>query len=213
MNINKYLATKFPLIFLLIFFVIFLLINKNYQIFDNFTSEATDPEYPCRVFLSDDNFLKHMITHHEMAIDISIRHIKNTKSDILIKILRELIWTQKNEIVMMKQELNHKTENISEIISNKSFIPTVFSSIYPNVIGLSDTYCDPNFFNSTTHNLHNMVLTDNEYINHMIPHHKVAVDMCKILLKNTKSDFLIYFSYRIIRAQEAEIILLNNLYI
>ena len=45
----------------------------------------------------------------------------------------------------------------------------------------------------------------------MIPHHQVAIDMCKILLKHTKSDFLISLAYRMIRAQEAEIILLNDL--
>ena len=45
----------------------------------------------------------------------------------------------------------------------------------------------------------------------MIPHHQVAIDMSKMLLKTTKSDFLIYLCYRLIRTQEAEIILLNDL--
>ncbi len=57
-----------------------------YEPFNNVNSE-----YPCRVFLSDEDFLKHMIPHHQMAIDISIQHIENTKSDIIMKILRELI--------------------------------------------------------------------------------------------------------------------------
>jgi uncharacterized protein (DUF305 family) len=56
-----------------------------------------------------------------------------------------------------------------------------------------------------------MVVTDKQYIQHMIPHHQVAVDMCKILLKHTKSDFLTQLAYRMIKAQEAEIILLNDL--
>lgn len=203
----------FLLIFLLIVALLILLVQcKNYEPFNNSKSE-----YPCRVFLSDNDFLKHMITHHQIAIDVSIKHIKNTKNDILVKVLRELIWTQKYEISMMMEELNNKTGNISEITSNKVFIPTTSSSTYPNVIGLTDTYCDPGFFNSTIHNKHNqhnqhnMVETDKQYINHMIPHHKVAVDMCKMLLKHTKSDFLIYLSYRIIRSQESEIILLNDL--
>jgi len=45
----------------------------------------------------------------------------------------------------------------------------------------------------------------------MIPHHQVAVDMCKIILKHTKSNFITYLSYRMIRQQESEIILLNDL--
>lgn len=56
-----------------------------------------------------------------------------------------------------------------------------------------------------------MKLDDIVYIKHMIPHHKVAVDMSKILLKNTKSDFMMHLTYRIIRRQQAEIIQLNNL--
>ena len=44
----------------------------------------------------------------------------------------------------------------------------------------------------------------------MIPHHQVAVDMSKKLLKNTKNDFMIYLAYRLIRSQQDEILLLND---
>lgn len=171
-------------------------------------------DYPCRVFLSDTDFLKHMIPHHQMAIDVSIHHIKNTKSDILMKVLRELIWTQKYEIIMMLQELKHKTDSISEITINMPFIPTISSFVYPNKLGLTNTYCDPAFFisnNDMHHDVKHKIVTDKQYIIHMIPHHQVAVDMCKLLLTHTKSDFLIYLSYRMIQAQESEIILLNDL--
>lgn len=203
------------IIYCLILLVLVCIIILNfYEPFNNVKSE-----YPCRVVLSDEDFLKHMIPHHQMAIDISIEHIKNTKSDIIMKVLRELIWTQKYEIIMMLVELKHKTENMSEIDSNKHFIPTISSDMYPNVLGLTDAYCDPAFFSykKNQHNQHQQhsqehkIVTDKQYILHMIPHHQVAVDMCKMLLKNTKSDFLIYLAYRMIRTQEAEIILLNDL--
>ena len=195
------------IVFLFIVFLLILIITyKRYESFDNFKSD-----YPCRVFLTDKEFLKHMIPHHQIAIDVSIKHIENTKNDIIMKVLRELIWTQKYEIQMMMEEISNKTENISKINSNQAFIPTISSSIYPNVVGLSNTYCDPSFFSSNMHKHHDMIKTDKEYILHMIPHHQVAVDMCKMLLKHTKSDFLIYLAYRIIRAQESEILLLNDL--
>jgi len=155
-----------------------------------------------------------MITHHQIAIDISIKHIENTKCDTIMKVLRELIWTQKYEIVMMMEELSNKTENVSEITSNQAFIPTISSSIYPNVVDLTNAYCDPDFFSSNMHKHHNqnnMIKTDKQYIHHMIPHHQVAVDMYKMLLKHTKSDFLIYLAYRMIRGQESEIVLLNDM--
>jgi uncharacterized protein (DUF305 family) len=116
----------------------------------------------------------------------------------------------------MRKGVKHKTENISEINNNSPFIPSISSVIYPNTIGLTNTYCDPMFFTSNNqqhsqHNMKNEILTDTQYIKHMIPHHQVAIDMCKILLQHTKSDFLIYLSYRMIQAQESEIILLNDL--
>ena len=56
-----------------------------------------------------------------------------------------------------------------------------------------------------------MKIDDEMYIKHMIPHHQVAVDMSKVLLQNTRNDFMIYLAYRIIQSQQAEIILLNDL--
>ena len=83
----------------------------------------------------------------------------------------------------------------------------------PNKLGLTNTYCDPHFFNPEAHMKHmeHMKLTDKMYIKHMIPHHQVAIDMSKVLLKNTNNDFMIYLAYRIIHSQQAEIILLNDL--
>ena len=96
---------------------------------------------------------------------------------------------------------------------NTTYQPSVSSFISPNKVGLTDTYCDPHFFNPEEHMKHmsHMKLTDAIYIEHMIPHHQVAVDMSKKLLKNTKNDFMIYLAYRIIRSQESEIIMLTDL--
>ena len=73
---------------------------------------------------------------------------------------------------------------------------------------LSNTFCDPSFFDmSHNKNLHTM--TDDMYIQHMIPHHQVAVDMSKKILKTTNDDFIIDLAYKIIHAQQSEI---TNLY-
>jgi len=197
---------------LFVLIILILICLFSIYLFEGFDNLQDD--YPCRVVLSDEDFLKHMIPHHQMAIDISIQHIQNTKTDIIMKVLRELIWTQQYEIILMKTELKHKTEKISSIYTNQPFIPSISSDMYPNVLGLTTTYCDPAFFTSNQHqhqHQNHNIITDKDYILHMIPHHQVAIDMCKMLLKNTKSDFLIYLSYRMIRTQEAEIILLNDL--
>ena len=53
--------------------------------------------------------------------------------------------------------------------------------------------------------------TDKMYIDHMIPHHQVAIDMCKLILKNTRNDFIMSLAYEMLKTQEAEVVLLNNL--
>ena len=70
---------------------------------------------------------------------------------------------------------------------NKNYISTVSDFIKPNKLGLTNTYCDPHFFNPEKHmkHLEKMNLDDKMYIKHMIPHHQVAVDMSKKLLQNT----------------------------
>ena len=70
----SFLYIKMIIYFLIILVLICILSFTIYESFENL-----DINYPCRVFLSDEDFLKHMIPHHQMAIDISIQHIKNTK--------------------------------------------------------------------------------------------------------------------------------------
>jgi uncharacterized protein (DUF305 family) len=45
----------------------------------------------------------------------------------------------------------------------------------------------------------------------MIPHHQVAVDMSKKILKTTKNDFVIDLAYNIIHSQQLEIFNLHYL--
>jgi len=170
----------------------------------------------CTGNLTDLEYLNHMIPHHQVAVDISIELQKKTNSPAMQDILRKLIWVQKYEIDLM-QELK-KTIYSEDGMSvqnnmNKTYIYTVSDFVYPNKKGLTHTYCDPHFFDPEKHMEHikHMDLTDEMYIHHMIPHHQVAVDMSKVLLTNTKNDFMIYLAYRIIRSQQEEIVLLNDL--
>ena len=54
-------------------------------------------------------------------------------------------------------------------------------------------------------------LTDIEYLEHMIPHHQVAVDMSKRLLLYTNNSYLLDFSRNLINEQQQEILYMNNL--
>ena len=140
------------------------------------------------------------------------------------EIIRKLIWTQKYEIELMDEILKKGINNVTSGKQLRMYQPTISDFMYPNILNnqrmfcnpkdlkLSNTFCDPHFFDPNSHMKHmkHMKLDDRMYILHMIPHHQVAIDMSKVLLMNTKSDIMIYLAYRIIRSQNAEIIILND---
>jgi uncharacterized protein (DUF305 family) len=167
----------------------------------------------CKSKLTDREYLKHMIPHHQVAIDISKILQKTTKWPELQKILREIIWMQELEIKIMTKILYSLPDRISDstIKMNKIYIQTITDFIKPNQLGLTNTYCDPMFFDPKQHMHHLSNITDDSYIDHMIPHHQVAIDMSKILLKNTDNDMMIWLAYRIIKDQQQEVIVLDNL--
>ena len=190
--------------------ILILLMLSKYSVKENYNEDNV-----CRGKLTDKQYLDHMIPHHQVAVDISIMLQKITKSPEMQEILRKLIWMQNYEINLMKLALRNLPSNDMSIDTgmNKKYIPTISDYMEPNKLGLTKTYCDPHFFDPKEHmkHMHHMKLDDEMYIKHMIPHHQVAVDMSKVLLKNTTNDFMIYLAYRIIRSQQGEIILLDNL--
>jgi len=181
------------------------------QIVEKFNSKKSDP---CSDNLTDNEYLEHMIPHHKVAVDISVLLQKISENPKMQKMLRVLIWTQRYEISLMREMLNGLPNNVSSNDKmNRNYISTISDMIEPNKLNISDTYCDPNFFDPEGHmeHLKHMKLDDDMYLKHMIPHHQVAVDMSKKLLKNTKNDFMINLAYRIIRSQTGEIIMLSDL--
>ena len=170
----------------------------------------------CKDKLSDMEFLLHMIPHHQVAIDISKILQKNTHWPELQQILRELIWTQELEIEIMNIMVKNLPFRISDskLKMNKIYTSTLSDFIKPNNLGLTNVNCDPLFFEPKKHIEHiNQInhISEELYFEHMIPHHQVAVDMSKILLKNTENDMMIWLAYRIIKNQQHEIIILDNL--
>jgi len=177
---------------------------------NNVTISNKSVTSPCRTKLTDEEYLKHMIPHHEVAVHMS-KQLK-TQNPIILKIVRNIIRIQLYEIAMMRDYMitgsvydDMSDENIR---MNTKYYPTQGDFAIPNTLEISDTFCDPSFFH-ITHELHDM--TDESYMKHMIPHHQVAVDMSKKILETTKNDFIIYMAYRIIRAQQPEITELTNL--
>uniref|UniRef100_A0A6C0J819 DUF305 domain-containing protein n=1 Tax=viral metagenome TaxID=1070528 RepID=A0A6C0J819_9ZZZZ len=166
----------------------------------------------CRGKLTVKKYLKHMIKHHQVAIDISIHMQKISKWDRLQDLLRKIVWSQSWDIEYMKILVHQPPENISKMGKNAPWL-TVGTTTSPNVKGFTNALCDPMFFDPIAHKKHfsHMNLTDKYYIDHMIPHHQVAVDMSKRILENSDNDTIFYLANRIIKSQEGEIIYLTNL--
>ena len=172
---------------------------------------------PCEDTLTDEEYIQHMIPHHEVAVYMSQNHLNNTTNPIILNILRNIIRIQTYEINMMKDASVNRMSLLNDEMSlngvkmNKTYKASQGDFTAPNKYAITNTFCDPSFFNvnHNSHNLHHM--TDEMYIKHMIPHHQVAVDMSKRILKTTTNDFIIYLAYRIIRAQQSEIAELYNL--
>lgn len=177
----------------------------------------------CTKELTDDEYINHMITHHEVAVYMSETHLHNTKNPIIFGILRNIIRLQNYEInlmkdskIMNKTNVNKTNDELNDEMSNKrikmnnTYRNTQGDFTKPNTLELSDTFCDPSFFN-VSHNKNLHIMTDAMYIQHMIPHHQVAVDMSKNILQTTKNDFIIDLAYKIIHGQQLEISYLYNL--
>ena len=76
-----------------------------------------------------------------------------------------------------------------------------------------DGDCNPLFFKPDDHMKHmeHMEVNDRSYLEHMIPHHQVAIDMSKRLLLHTNNSYLIDFCRKLIIDQQGEIFYMNNL--
>ena len=174
--------------------------------------KPTNPN-PCDNYLSDKDYLLHMIPHHQVAVDISIEMQHKSSNPVIQDILRQLIWTQNREIMVMKDNLNNLPDKISSYQEkmNRNYINTILD--FTKLASDPNAKCNPEFFDPELHKKHlsHMKLDEKMYLEHMIPHHQVAVDMSKTLLKHTNNDFMIQFAYRIIRSQQEEINYMNQL--
>lgn len=168
---------------------------------------------PCTDYLSDIEFLQHMIPHHQVAIDMSYLLQPITNNPIMKDLCRNIIWQQKYEITMMHAMINRLPDVYSNIEASKNYEKSKLEYYEPVKTLAKDGKCNPMFFKPNEHSQHmkHMKTTDISYLEHMIPHHQVAVDMCKRLLKHTANTHMMALCYDIIREQENEILMMNQM--
>jgi uncharacterized protein (DUF305 family) len=211
----------FYLKLLLIIILIFLFIGVYFKLLWKSNNKIKPSNVfkkdPCNDYLTDDEYLEHMIPHHQVAIDMSNKLIKKTKNPIMISFTRGIIWQQGYEIQMMEGVMNKLPHNYGNKGSKKNLKnysnKTKLHFYNPKLSRAINYYCDPNFFNPNSHESHmkDMKLTNKSYLEHMIPHHQVAVDMSNRLLLHTNNIHMIDLATTIIREQQNEILKMNQM--
>ena len=169
---------------------------------------------PCTDELSDIEYLQHMIPHHQVAIDMSNLLIPNTKNPTILNLCRNIIRVQSYEIWEMSMI---EKECMETMFSNDNYIldknKTVLDIYNSKMSKSKDGDCNPLFFKPNQHSEHikHMKITEKSYLEHMIQHHQVAIDMSKRLLLHTNNSYLIEFCRKLILDQQREIYYMNNL--
>lgn len=198
----------------------------------------TKKSNPCTDKLSDLEYLEHMVPHHQVAVDMSNMLIPHITNPTILHLCRNIIRKQQYEITEMNtikknignsifdkqkplfNKNNKNNNNINNNSNNSNNSNKTKLSLYEPIKSKDkDGECDPLFFKPNDHAKHmeHMKITMRSYLEHMIPHHQVAVDMSKRLLLHTNHSYLIDFCRKLILDQQYEILsmndLLNNTYI
>lgn len=85
-----------------ILLLILIMIVIVYTIFQNKIENYSNP---CTDYLTDDQFLEHMIPHHQVAVDMCHRLLLHTKNSHMMALCYDIVREQQNEILQMNQML------------------------------------------------------------------------------------------------------------
>ena len=189
--------------------------NNNHSNHDmNHNQNLNSGSNPCTDNLTDIEYLEHMIPHHQVAIDMSELLIPNTNNPQILDLCRNIIRIQSYEIWEMSMMKNKLSETIFKDEKGKiDKYKTKLERFYPILSKSKDGDCNPLFFKPNDHMQHmkHMEITEKSYLEHMIPHHQVAIDMSRRLLLHTNHSYLMEFCRKLIIEQQGEIFLMNNM--
>lgn len=169
---------------------------------------------PCTDYLSDSHFLRHMISHHQVAIDMSLEALRESTDDLVRRIAFRITKQQDYEIAVMTWHLHSDGSGQIGLTDHPSEHARMLESYEPDAILPHASYeCDPLFFDPDAHmkRHHDMgPYSDHMFIHHMIPHHQVAVDMSRRLLAHSSHMPTRTIASKIILDQQYEIRSMNE---
>lgn len=184
--------------------------------------------------ISDKEFLELMTRHHNVAIKMSKIIQMNSQDDYILHYARKVIYNQTMEVNLMEILLISlpNIQNDKFCIQERNLISGRINELYPGIF--SNAKCDNSHFedigntpvqlNEMTHyqvlsenvkmNHHmndNHLLTNKDYVDHMISHHQSGLDLSKLVLKSTQEPRIFMLAQNIILDQEKEMFELSHL--
>ena len=165
----------------------------------------------CTKYLTDKDFLIHMIDHHQVAVDMSNRLLEVSDVPFMLDFARNISYIQTYEIWIIKMMVAYGIPNISQ--DNNNFMkwnPNYkVGCYYPNLSKDQDVKCESHFFHTSKKMLEHV--SNIGFLEHMIPHHQVAVDMSRRLLLHTQNPHMQEFANEIIKNQQDEIWIMKSI--
>lgn len=158
---------------------------------------------------SDCAFLEHMIIHHRVGVDMAKQLQAKSMNSAILEYLRDLIRQQEYEITVMGS-VNRRglPQRFSNDPANKLYDSSKFE--YYHLVGQGDS-CNPAMFKPMLYHHNSNTGMETEFLEHMIVHHQIAVDISRVMIKKTDSPHIMSLCYDIIRAQEHEITKMRDL--
>lgn len=176
---------------------------------------------PCGDYITDKEFLIHMIPHHQVAIDMSKRVMKYSTDPSIIYLARNIVYGQTEQILFMENVLLSGIPDMgSDDPQNTQIIPNQFTVYYPFYSRSKDNKCGLHHFSTKEaikhekhmkdHNEIKGVFTDKAFLEHMIDHHDVAIEMSNRVTRHSDNPLMVEFAYDIIKNQRHEIWLMKT---
>ena len=170
---------------------------------------------PCGKYITDKEFLIHMIPHHQVAIDMSKEVMGHSTDPNIIYLARNIIFGQTDEILLMENMLLSSIPNMSSDDKYKlEDIPNQFTVYYPKESRADEYQCGLHHFSTNMAKEHKLKkeepFTDEQYMKEMINHHDVAIEMSNRIMKYSTNPAIRTFANEIIKGQRYEIWLMKQ---
>ncbi len=159
---------------------------------------------------SDYAFLDHMIIHHKVAVDMARELQAKSGNTVILEYLRDLIRQQDYEITVMGS-INRR--GVPQLFSKSPTYDKYTDSSkyeYYGIVGYG-AGCPEHMFQPMKYRQITSPGMEAEFLEHMIVHHQIAVDICRVMIQTTSSPHIMSLCYDIIRTQEHEISKMRDL--